>query len=133
MPHLKKPTRRNYQPPRKRKPTGNQAFLNTTAWRKTTKRYRQLHPLCEVSEAIGVVAAAQCTDHIIARDFGGSEYDPRNLMAMTKEYHDKKSGMETHGSFLATIRTPSGLIPADRQQVIECLTQGRGGGFEPDG
>jgi hypothetical protein len=74
-----------------------------------------------------MVAAAQCTDHIIARDFGGAEFDPRNLMAMTKDYHDKKSGMETHGLFLRTRQTPHGLVPEDRYQVIERLTGHLGG------
>jgi len=124
MPHLKKPTRRNYQPPRKRVPTGNQKFLNSEAWRRTTRLCRQLRPLCEVSEAIGVDAAAQVTDHVIAREFGGAEFDRRNLMVMTKHYHDIKSGMETHGPFLQTISTPRGLVPADRSEAIRRLTGG---------
>ena len=109
-------------PQRKRKPTGDQSFLNGTTWRKTSKQYRQVYPLCEVSQAVGVLAAAECVDHIIARKFGGAEYDPRNLMAMTTAYHDKKSGIETRGQVLSEQATLSGFIPADRDEVIRLLT-----------
>ena len=126
MPYLKKPNRRNYLPPRpERKPTGDQSFLNTGAWRSKTRLYRQRNPLCEVSAAIGRDEAADCTDHIIAREFGGSLFDERNLMAMSNHYHNRKSGMETHGAFLRTVWTPSGLIPEDRSQIINILTKDR--------
>ena len=129
MPSLKKPRRPAYLPERKRKPTGNQSFYNAGAWRKTSKLYRQRNTLCEVCSSVGLLEPATLTDHIVARQFGGADYTPRNLMAMCASHHDSKSARERIGLFIDTIGTPDGLVPADRLQVVRVLTDRPGGGF----
>ncbi len=134
MPHLPKSRRRRYLPDRIRKPTGDQRFYNSQAWRKTSRAVRQRHPLCEVCEAIGVVAVAEVTDHIIAREEGGADYDVRNLMPLCSYHHDRKSGMEGQGIELNNRRTIDGLIPVDRDEILALLARptsadgGTGGG-----
>jgi 5-methylcytosine-specific restriction endonuclease McrA len=123
MPYLKKPRRPAYLPERKkRKPTGDSSFYNKTAWRKTSRRYRQQNVLCEVCTSINVLEPATLTDHIIGRQFGGADYAPRNLMAMCASHHNSKSIKERYGLFLDTVDTPAGLVPSDRSQVIDVLT-----------
>jgi 5-methylcytosine-specific restriction endonuclease McrA len=119
MPSLPKPTRKAYLPERVRKPTGDQTFYNSTAWRKTTKLYRQRNPLCEVCSYMRQLEPATLTDHIVARQFGGADYTPRNLMAMCASHHDSKSARERTGLFIDAIDSPDGLVPADRVQVVE--------------
>ena len=79
-----------------------------------------------------MVAAATVTDHIIAREQGGADYDPRNLMAMCRRHHDQKSGLEGAGVELASMRSMHGLIPVDRMDVVELLGR-REGGRKPTG
>ncbi|MCP9237145.1 HNH endonuclease signature motif containing protein [Lewinella sp. JB7] len=122
MPHLPKARRRRYLPERKREPTGDQRFYNSTAWRKTSRSVRQRQPLCEVCTAIDQVAVADVTDHIIAREDGGADYDPRNLMAMCAYHHNRKSALEGQGLELDSKRTMSGRVPVDRDEVIKVLT-----------
>ena len=123
MPYLKKPRRPAYLPVRKkRKPTGERSFYKARAWRNTSTLYRQHNPLCEVCTSIGVLEPATLTDHIVARQFGGADYTPRNLMAMCASHHDSKSARERIGQFIDTVGTPDGLVPADRLQVIDVLT-----------
>ena len=65
-------------------------------------------------------------DHIIAREFGGADYDPRNLMAMCAHHHDSKSGKEAHGLRLDAVDTINGLVPYNRSQVVDVLISDRG-------
>ena len=122
MPYLKKPRRPAYLPERKRRATGDQSFYNKRAWRKTSRLYRQQNPLCEVCTSIGLLEPATLTDHIIGRQFGGADYTPRNLMAMCDSHHNSKSIKERYGLFLDTVETTTGLVPANRLQVVEVLT-----------
>ena len=123
MPNLPKPRRRRYLPDRKRTPTGDQSFYNTARWRKTSQAVRKATPLCEVCDSTGQVVAAEVVDHIIAREQGGADYDQRNLMAMCRYHHDRKSGLEGGGLELSAKRTVEGLVPVDRSEVIITLTR----------
>ncbi len=131
MPNLPRPKRHKYLPERKRKPGRNQAFYHSTTWRKLSRRLRAQHPICKVAEYAGELREAQLVDHIIAIEFGGSELDLRNLMPMSRHYHDRKSGIEAHGPFLRTVTTSSGLVPEDVQQLYHRLT-GRNEPVEDD-
>lgn len=118
MPSLPKPKRQAYRPERKRKPTGDQRFYNSSAWRKTSRLTRQRNPLCEVCKANGKVVASVLVDHLIARRYGGADFNPANLMAMCSHHHDVKSGKETNGLPLEAKQAVDGLIPYDRIEVF---------------
>ena len=124
MPNLPRSRRRSYEPDkpkRERQATGDQSFYNSPRWRRVSRLYRQKHPLCEVAKAKGEVRAAEVVDHIISITFGGARYDERNLMAMSHHYHNRKSGLETHGCFLATVDSAEGKLPRQRSEVFERL------------
>lgn len=122
MPSLPKPKRQAYLPERKRKGTGGQTFYHAKAWRHTSKLYRQRQPLCEVCAAKGIVKASTLVDHLIARRFGGADYNPANLMAMCSSHHDSKSAIERNGLPLEAKQAGDGLIPANRYEVFTLLT-----------
>lgn len=123
MPYFPKPKRKAYLPERKRKPTGEQSFYSSKAWRNTSKLYRQRNPLCEVCNQLGVVEPAKLVDHLVGRQFGGSDFDPRNLMAMCSSHHNSKSIRERYGLPIAATQTDSGLVPVERYEVVRLLTK----------
>lgn len=129
MPNLKKSKprpwvhRRKVQEGRKR---DNQAFYNSSAWRNTSRSYREDNPLCEVYSDQGRTVAAQMVDHLIRIEDGGSPFDPANLMAMSHQQHNRKSGMERHkGILIKTKKNSEGeLIPFNRSDIFKVLNKG---------
>lgn len=81
-----------------------------------------MNPYCEISEAYGRLEDGEHVDHIVPRSKGGSDFDPRNLMTLSRIIHGKKSGLERkQGCLVDTIETPGGLVPARREQIIEVI------------
>lgn len=133
-----KPKRKSYQPdPPAKKGTGKQDLYNGSQWRKYALSYRSQVCFCEVSKSLGRVVDISpeppgqakgkvkgVVDHIIAVSAGGSVWDPRNHMAMTPEYHNLKRSLEGKNRILvATLITPDGIIPMDRNEIIRVLTE----------
>ena len=63
------------------------------------------------------VHQAQDVDHIISLP-AGAPYDKANLMPMCKAMHAKKSQLDKEGFKIPTHRTPDGLIPVDRMDML---------------
>lgn len=128
MPSLKRTGVRRYGKEKPQKTYGNQAysFYNSRTWRNTSTIYRTNNPMCEVFPDL----IAEFTDHIVPikadksgqpSHEGGSAFDERNLMAMSTKAHNKKRGKESHGFVVASQMAPTGLIPKNRQDIIDEL------------
>ena len=124
MPNLPRPEKKAYKTTSRddRKPT-NQAFYNSLKWRKASMYHRSQNPLCEVSEAAGLVVPGEVCDHIIPINVGGAKFDSRNFMTLSKAIHDIKSGLESHTSPLIAwdYNDYGDKVPQDRQMIIEKL------------
>ncbi len=113
--------------PKRTTPTGayndDSAFYNTPAWKKCRTAYMNNHPLCEVSRHEKKFHSGKVLDHIIPRRFGGAPFDERNLMALTKWYHDSKTGKESRKGqpLIAWVETEHGKIPANREDIFKVL------------
>ena len=94
--------KRNYIPERKafERPTDFTWFYNQRKSRNTAKAYRESNPICECKDckANDVVKPAQVCDHILGIKFlldnNVNPYDWNELLSMSKECHNKKSGSE---------------------------------------
>lgn len=106
--------------PQEGRTVDNSKFYNSTIWRKVSMQYRNKHPLCEVSEQ---PTPADVVDHLIPISQGGAKLDPKNLMAMSHEKHNKKSGMEAHKPILVQweLNERGYKIPLDREEIIKLL------------
>ena len=100
MPFIKKNApRRPWQSERKsheRRKKANNTFYNSTKWRKLSKQYKALNPLCILCLKVGEIVAATVTDHIKPINEGGERYDTSNLQALCTKCHAQKSGAEAH-------------------------------------
>ena len=101
----------------------DQEFYNSGAWRTLSGLCKEDSPYCEVTRAIsGRLVIATVTDHLIRWQVGGAKFDKRNLMNMTKYWHDRKSAMERHRTILIDTKTVDGeLIPVNRKDIFEIL------------
>ena len=118
--------------PRTNKPKlktfGNKAygFYNDRKWRNVSKIVRLEHPMCEVfPDEVGKYA-----DHIVPIQAdangmpttnGGAPYDKRNIMVMSTKAHNIKRGKERHGFVVDSVRTETGLIPKNREDIIKAI------------
>ena len=73
--------------------TGDQDFLNTSAWRRVAAMHKIEFPLCENCKNKGRISEVRETDHIIPRPIG-ELLDYRNLMSLCKSCHGQKSSLE---------------------------------------
>lgn len=107
------------RPPHKRK-KNNQKFYNSSAWRAMSHRVRALQPLCQIGKTLEDYRPAQVTDHIIPIIHGGAKFDERNLMALSRYYHDKKSAMESSGKPLINYQFNENgdKIPLNRNDIF---------------
>ena len=78
----------------------NSPFYLTARWRKTSKAYRQRHPICEICLTVGMFNPSEETDHIkpIPMDatesqFWNLSYED-NFQAICKGHHQQKSARE---------------------------------------
>ena len=61
------------------------------------------------------------TDHIIPIEQGGAEWDQRNYMALSNKVHNVKRALESRGFVIASKQGEGGLIPVNRQDIIDKL------------
>lgn len=79
----------------------HQDFYNGRKWRKTSKAYREAHPICECDncKSNDIVKKAEVCDHIKGLGnllkAGVDPYDWDELQSMSHECHNKKSGSES--------------------------------------
>ena len=79
-------------------------FYNGRKWRKTSKAYKELHPICECYDCKEneIVKPAKVCDHVrglkYLLDNGLDPYNFKELQSMSSECHNKKSGSERHGN-----------------------------------
>lgn len=99
------------------------SFYNDPSWRNCRKAYIDQNPLCEVSRSEHKYHAAKEVDHIIPVRFGGSPYNPLNLMGLTIFYHRRKTGLEKHANkpLIDYIQTEDGFIPRNRSDIFKIL------------
>lgn len=76
-------------------------FYNSRKWRKFSKEYKAMNPLCVECELKGIVKAASVTDHIKTFEIEPKGFDLDNLQSkymqpLCKKCHDSKSGKESH-------------------------------------
>lgn len=70
----------------------NQSFYNSTKWRKLSKAFKVLNPLCVECLQEGKTTPVDITDHIEPIDKGGAKLDVANLQSLCHSHHNKKSG-----------------------------------------
>ncbi|WP_420401359.1 HNH endonuclease [Flagellimonas sp.] len=91
----KRPWRDDYKPFQSVRE--DHSFYNSRKWRKTSTAYREKNPFCVKCQEEGRITQAEVTDHIVRIKDGGEPYDERNLQALCKSCHNRKSGKEAHG------------------------------------
>ena len=75
----------------------NQAFYQSTAWRKISKSFKVAHPLCVECEKIGVITPAHTVDHIVPININPSlAYTWSNLQGLCKKHNASKTGRQAH-------------------------------------
>lgn len=123
MPYIKKKQQSRPWTKRKRRSSeyGNSdsTFYNSTNWRKTSKMARMENPVCAICNK----RYSEMTDHIISINVGGARLDGRNLLTMCNQCHNIKRGLESHTDkpLVSTRVVPGGLIPSDRNDIINLL------------
>lgn len=119
MPTLSKPKRKAYLPEVEHFNSDNYDFHNSKAWRKCSRAYRSKHPLCEVARHRNETRASEQVDHIIPISLGGSKFDSRNHMAVSKYWHERKSQLQSRGLTVETVKNDRGeLIPKERNDWL---------------
>ena len=110
--------KKQHQPHKRKK--DNQKFYNSSAWRAMSHRVRSKDPLCLIGKFLNDLRPAQVTDHIIPINQGGAKFDERNLMALSRYYHDKKSAMESSGKPLINYQFNENgdKIPLNRNDIF---------------
>ncbi len=63
-------------------------------WRKLRLWFLGRHPFCRVCEEHGVIEPATEADHIVPIRVGGARLDVRNLQALCKSCHSRKTARE---------------------------------------
>jgi len=129
MPKIPNAPRRSYQRRAKaqRRPTSDQEFYNSPAWRNARRAFLDSHPnnsLCAVCLKKGKVTASKVVDHVVSIAAGGARLSHDNMMPMCNKCHNSKSGHEAHGFVPANRRNNAGeLVPTLQgiQQVYNKL------------
>lgn len=79
---------------------------SSSRWRKTSRLYREAHPICEAcikaskradkraDKRAGMINLATSVDHIVPLFAGGSPYDWSNLQSLCDYHHSLKSQRE---------------------------------------
>lgn len=125
MPYLPQRTHKNKRPAKQRKPTGDQLFYQSKAWKHTRAMYLAQYPLCQVHEYLGLVVAGRVVDHIIGvrKDIGGHPSHFDNLCTMCDDCHNIKSGMEAHSPYITAWHYASGKkVCTDKEKLIDYIS-----------
>jgi len=93
-------------------------FYNSRRWRNYSRRFRLL---CEVCEGNGLYEPADVTDHIVPMKQGGAKWNELNHMGMCHSHHNRKRGLESHGHCVVTAVGTDGLLPNDREEIVNIL------------
>ena len=72
----------------------NQAFYDSPAWRKLSRLYRRLNPLCVDCKDKGIAKAVQIVDHVIPIEQGGERLSMDNLQSLCIPCHNTKTAEE---------------------------------------
>jgi len=79
---------------------------SSSRWRKTSRLYREAHPICEacikaseragkgLDKRAGMINLATSVDHIVPLFAGGDPYDWNNLQSLCSFHHSLKSQAE---------------------------------------
>ena len=101
--------------------TDNPEFYNSEIWRNASKYYRSKFITCQLSDR---VVKSEHTDHIIPVRFGGAKFDERNLLALSRSMHNKKSARERHDGILVKwVESDTGKVPENKQEAIKYLKE----------
>lgn len=65
------------------------AFYSSNKWQRKSKKYKELHPFCEVCLKEHVEKPSEITHHITPISQGGAPYDENNLLAICKNVTKK--------------------------------------------
>ena len=65
------------------------AFYSSTEWRNKSKKYKNLHPFCEVCKKDNIKKPSLIVHHIKRISQGGDRYDENNLLAICKKCHSE--------------------------------------------
>lgn len=101
VPNKPEKRRRPWKPERKSfsRARPNQDFYNSARWRKTSRLYRDAHPMCEMDcKDSGRVRPAAVVDHIVPINEGGNPFDWDNLQSGCHQCHNRKSQKESQKS-----------------------------------
>ena len=82
----------------------NQEFYDSTAWRKLSRLYRRLNPLCVDCKAKGIAKAVQIVDHVIPIEQGGERLAMSNLQSLCIACHNTKTAGERVGAGQKSIK-----------------------------
>ena len=63
------------------------AFYSSGEWRRVSKKYKKLHPFCEVCLKEKIKKPSEIIHHITPISQGGALYDENNLLAICKKCH----------------------------------------------
>lgn len=72
----------------------HQQFYHTKGWTRTSKVYRQQHPICVHCKAEGIIRPADVVDHIVPIQDGGEMFDWDNLQSLCHSHHNSKTAKE---------------------------------------
>lgn len=69
-------------------------FYQTPTWRRIAKAHKLANPLCVECLKQELLVKVHTTDHIVAREDGGADYDDANLQSLCRYHHDVKRAAE---------------------------------------
>jgi len=78
-------------PPRPMENRCRDPFYHTTRWKKESRLFRQMNPLCAECEKEGLVVPGEVTDHIIPKEICGDPWDKSNWQSLCKKHHSRKA------------------------------------------
>ncbi len=80
------------------KTDAEQAFYNSTAWKKKRAAHRKSEPFCRRCNTEGRFVLGEMVDHIVPMREGGSPFDDDNLQTLCNFCHNRKRQTEKNNS-----------------------------------
>lgn len=69
-------------------------FYHTARWKKESKQFRVMHPLCSKCEEEGIIYPSEVTDHVIPLEICPDPWDWNNWDALCKKHNIKKGAKD---------------------------------------